>query len=157
MTISNAPASTGVPSGVAYTWPGVPPAVRRARHHLHTVLTEWGMRDLAGDAEVVLAELMTNSVQHARGPAGALIETRYAKLAGGALRLEVHDRDDAGRPRMRTATAEDTTGRGLPLVDHLTRQRWGVRSRPGAGKYVWAVVGGPPPGAAAGAGSVPER
>jgi hypothetical protein len=37
--------------------------------------------------------------------------------------------------------ADDEGGRELALVDALTERRWGVGSRQGVGKLVWALVG----------------
>lgn len=51
-----------------------------------------------------------------------------------SLWVEVHDQD-VRTPRVRTASANDEGGRGLFLVDQLSR-RWGVRATP-VGKAVW--------------------
>jgi len=51
-----------------------------------------------------------------------------------SLWVEVHDQD-VRTPRVRTASANDEGGRGLFLVDQLSR-RWGVRPTP-TGKAVW--------------------
>jgi Stage II sporulation protein E (SpoIIE)/GAF domain/Histidine kinase-like ATPase domain len=51
-----------------------------------------------------------------------------------ALWVEVHDQD-MRLPRVRTATSSDEGGRGLFLVEQLSR-RWGTRTTP-TGKAVW--------------------
>jgi hypothetical protein len=44
-------------------------------------------------------------------------------------------------PQTGKQPADDEGGRGLALVDALTERRWGVGSRQGVGKLVWALVG----------------
>lgn len=100
-------------------------------------LTAWDLTHLADSAELVLSELLTNSVRHARVPGGRLIETRYERLTGG-VRIEVHDANE-DKPERRDPSAEDVSGRGLTLVDALTAGQWGVSARVGVGKLVWAV------------------
>jgi anti-sigma regulatory factor (Ser/Thr protein kinase) len=56
------------------------------------------------------------------------------RRGGSALWVEVHDQD-VRTPRVRTASANDEGGRGLFLVDQLSR-RWGVRPT-STGKAVW--------------------
>ncbi|MFF2144454.1 MULTISPECIES: ATP-binding protein [unclassified Kitasatospora] len=90
-----------------------------------------------GIGELVLSELVTNAVQHARVP-GRLIFVRFG-MEPGLLCIEVHD---ASRriPTMRAAGNEDESGRGLRLVDQLAKE-WGVSPREGGvGKAVWALV-----------------
>lgn len=94
------------------------------------------MPHLADDAGLVVSELVTNSVRHARAPRGHVILTRFACL-GGAVRIEVHDAN-AGEPEMRSASPTEESGRGLALVDLVTAGRWGVSERKGPGKMVWA-------------------
>jgi GAF domain-containing protein len=60
-----------------------------------------------------------------------------ARRGGDSLWVEVYDQD-VRMPRVRTATANDEGGRGLFLVDQLSR-RWGARDTP-SGKAVWFQV-----------------
>lgn len=128
----------GDPQVIARQWPLTGRSVGRARRELRLALREWKRDDLTETAELVLSELMTNAVRHARSPRGRLVETRYERTATG-VRIEVHDAA-GGIPRMRRAAADDEGGRGLALVDVLTGRRWGVSSRRGVGKLVWALV-----------------
>lgn len=85
------------------------------------------------DLAMIVSELVTNSVR-----AGAETVAVQLTLSGNLLRIEVTD-DVAGWPKVRTARADDATGRGLPLVDALADD-WGVSRVPGTGKQVWATL-----------------
>lgn len=125
------------PSTLVHRWRRDPRTVGRARRLLLRHLNAWDMKGLADTAELVLSELVTNAVQHAHGPEDALVETRFERLTGGALRIEVHDAN-GNRPEPRRLSADAESGRGLALVDALTGGRWGVSSREGVGKLLWA-------------------
>lgn len=103
------------------------------------------MDHLADRATLVLSELLTNAVQHAKpspgGIVGSEIGTRFYRL-GDAIRLEVHDVSEQ-QPKVCTSRPLDERGRGLLLVDALTGGQWGVSARDGLGKCVWACVSDP--------------
>lgn len=61
------PAEDG-PSLVVKRWPSSPRSVGKARHLLLRHLNAWDLVHLADSAELVLSELLTNSVRHAGGP-----------------------------------------------------------------------------------------
>lgn len=127
------------PPSVASFWPRSPRTVGRARRELAGVLDEWGLEELNATACLVLSELLTNAVVHARVP-GRGVRTCYTRMADG-LRIEVHDADPDRRPALRTATTEDERGRGLALVEALTGPGgWGVSDRKGIGKLTWATL-----------------
>jgi hypothetical protein len=137
------PPTPAAPAGerpfvVEKLWPPAPRSVGRARrflaHHLHT----WGLTQLTDSAQVIVSELVTNAVTHAHPPYGNLIGTRFERLPYG-LRIEVHD-CNGSKPERREASAEETSGRGLSLVDVLTGGQWGVSDRNGPGKVVWALL-----------------
>jgi hypothetical protein len=136
---------------VVEVWPHAPASVPGARRALRRTLAAWRMDAVADDAEVVLAELVTNAVEHAQPGAGH-IETWCSLLPGRAgVRLEVHDPDAYRTPVLGRPVEDAVRGRGLQLVDALTRHMWGVATRRGgAGKLVWAHVGAE--GAGAGEG-----
>jgi anti-sigma regulatory factor (Ser/Thr protein kinase) len=90
------------------------------------------------DAELVVSELVTNSVRHSGATRGEHVIVR-AQLTDTALRLEV---EDPGRRRavaIRAARPDIGGGFGLNLVEHLTRS-WGVQRANGGGTRVWADV-----------------
>jgi hypothetical protein len=67
---------------------------------------------------------------------GSEIGTRFFRLAGGGVGIEVHDASSANTPEELLTEH----GRGLPLVAAPTGGRWGVRQRDGVGKLVWAHI-----------------
>lgn len=118
--------------------PALPAQVRRAREEVRGKLLDWGLADHADDVTLLVSELVTNAVRHGTGPIELLMIYR-----DGQLRCEVHD-DGAESPRRRSATVDDTSGRGLELVDRLIAELggdWGVISNGGCtGKSVYVVV-----------------
>ncbi|NUS11750.1 MAG: ATP-binding protein [Streptomyces sp.] len=118
-------------------WPHGPRSAGSARRLLVRTLGEWGLPHLACGAALVVSELVTNSVRHARLPRGHVISTRFERVDGG-VRIEVHDASDA-KPELRAASPDEESGRGLALVDVITAGRWGVGERGGIGKVVWAI------------------
>ena len=109
-----------------------PDAAPRARELVAQTLAVWGLAHLTDDVRVVVSELVTNAMLHAGPP----VELRLADL-GGRVRVEV---DDGSRlaPVRPLASVDAMTGRGIALVDALSRQ-WGVEQLAG-GKTMWAEV-----------------
>ncbi|MFC8417713.1 SpoIIE family protein phosphatase [Streptomyces coelicoflavus] len=106
-----------------------PAEVGRARAAVREQLHDWGLPKLAGPAELMVSELVTNAVRHAHARPVALRLVR-----ADTLLCEVDD-DDHDLPALRSAGPEDETGRGLRVVSTLARE-WGA-SRTKAGKTVW--------------------
>jgi serine/threonine-protein kinase RsbW len=100
-------------------------------------LASWGLTEIADSAVLVLSELCTNAVRHARVPPGRQIETRFLRTDAG-VRIEVHDAA-AGSPELRMPDPDSSDGRGLLLVAALA-DVWGVAPRDGIGKVVWAEI-----------------
>jgi anti-sigma regulatory factor (Ser/Thr protein kinase) len=92
----------------------------------------WGCDAVVNDAELLVSELVTNAVLHARSATRVTIERH-----GSRLRVSVYDTSPT-RPRMRELGPEAVTGRGLLLVDRIAR-RWGVEPHE-PGKAVWFEV-----------------
>lgn len=107
---------------------------------LSKALAGWGLVVIEDAALIVLSELVTNAVRHARVSPGREIETRYVR-AGGGVRIEVHDAADVW-PETCPFDSDSEGGRGLSLVAALA-DHWGVNERIGVGKAVWAVVAVP--------------
>ncbi|MEV4436124.1 ATP-binding protein [Streptomyces sp. NPDC049585] len=116
-------------------WPRHRRCVGLARAELRKALADWGLALLEDTALVVLSELMTNAVVHAKVSPGRQIATSFRREADG-VRIAVDDASEV-RPVLRPQDPE--SGRGLHLVSLLSAQ-WGVDDRAGVGKTVWAVV-----------------
>ena len=110
---------------------GVTASVPVARAFVRRTLSEWGLEALVDTAALVVSELATNAVLHARSP----FVVRLRLDAGGGFSLEVID-GSARRPARRAAADSATTGRGLSIVAQLA-SAWGVEQRE-EGKAVWA-------------------
>ena len=112
------------------TLPALPTSVGAARRFLVQMLEEWELQGLEYDASVVLSELVTNAVLHAR--TDVRVGVSYDDKV---LKLEVSD----GSPRLpvaRRPNPQAATGKGLVLVEALASE-WGVQ-RDETGKTIWA-------------------
>jgi anti-sigma regulatory factor (Ser/Thr protein kinase) len=146
---------------------GHPENVRDTRCWLRAVMRGWAVSEESAESAVLLlSELVSNAVLHARNTCRVLVT---ARLRWGLLQCEVEDQDPSWRPgRTRRGAGEggaptnpgpvggvaaslggsrtpDTaveepaeTGRGLPLLDALA-STWGVR-RHSRGNTVWFVL-----------------
>jgi anti-sigma regulatory factor (Ser/Thr protein kinase) len=114
----------------------LPTAVPCARLHAVHVLREWGLRDLAGDIEMIASELITNAIE-----ASVLLPERppvslRLVLTGRALVIQVWDHSPLDL-EPREADAGDECGRGLTVVAALA-DRWGCERTGSHRKVVWA-------------------
>ncbi len=107
-------------------------AAARARRFVAQTLHRWGLDDAVEDAELLVSELVTNAILHARSPATVRINHDAP-----SLRVAVCDLSPAP-PRVRDYGPTAVTGRGMLLVDRIAR-RWGVESS-STGKCVWFEV-----------------
>lgn len=101
------------------------------------------------DAQLLVSELVANSVRHADTPADPVVRVR-AGIRGDAVRLEVEDGGSGGSIARRTPDMQHGGGFGLNMVEALSR-RWGVHRN--AGTRVWAEIGIGAPGDPADRGS----
>ncbi|MFC3688751.1 ATP-binding protein [Aquipuribacter hungaricus] len=108
-------------------------APRAARRWLRQQLVVDPASSVGDLAELLLTEVVTNVVVHARTASTVrLVEE------GDVLCVEVEDGSSSPPRRPRPSGDEDESGRGVELLDALA-QRWGWRRRP-AGKVVWFCV-----------------
>ncbi|MFG2686092.1 ATP-binding protein [Streptomyces sp. NPDC048405] len=110
-------------------------SVPLARRRAARLVAEWGQPGLAGDAALVVSELMTNALLHG-SVRGRLIRV-HVTLGHRTLRIEVSDPRGERLPRPRPVSdADEQFGRGLLLVGALAT-RWGWEPR-SIGKTVYA-------------------
>lgn len=108
-----------------------PAAVAVCRAFARIQLHDWALSPERVDETVlVLSELMTNALRHARTP---VVVTLFCD--GRAVTLTLTD-GDADPPAGRAAATSDEDGRGLRIVEQLC-ESWGVAPAP-VGKTVWA-------------------
>lgn len=122
-----------------------PQGLSDARAAVGQALVDWGMPELADDAELLTGELLVNVLLHTEG--GAVLTLEVLPEPVRRVRLSVQDRSSAW-PRRRTPGEAATSGRGLLLMDALA-SRWGVEPR-GEGKAVWCEIGPAPAAGPAG-------
>ena len=117
--------------------PGVAASVPAARRFLRTQLRGWRVEEFLGDqadvAYLLLSEVATNALLHARSGFDV-----YVRWDGRRLRVEVVDGSPLPPQRQRFSVGAGT-GRGVGLVADLAL-RWGVDNLEG-GKAVWFEVG----------------
>ena len=124
------------PQSVTEEWEFAPEpsSTRDVRRMVVVALEAADLHDLVTAASLVVSELATNAVLHARTPFVVRLRVRRT-----VLRIEVQDGSRAA-PVMRHFSNQATSGRGLRLVDGLSRA-WGVDPVSGpAGKVVWAEI-----------------
>ena len=110
-----------------------PTSAGAARRFVRNALSGADSEDLEDTVILLVSELVTNAVIHA----GTEVEV-LVRLLPETVRVEVMDTADSA-PMPRTASTEDSSGRGLALVESLARS-WGVDPVPGGGKTVWFEV-----------------
>lgn len=123
----------------------LPSAVGRARAYARWVLDTWQLPEMADAVELLVSELVTNAVK-ATGVVDDPVDERalagkvkpiYLGLSALAetLLIEVWDAS-AIPPLRRVASENDETGRGLALVQMLSKE-WGCEVLDTGGKIVW--------------------
>ena len=114
------------------TLPAVGQAAGLARRQTRDALASWELGQLEETAVLLVSELVSNAVRHARSSASGL-QLRLA-ASRSCLRIEVTDADPRP-PQPRAPAGLDESGFGFVLVDALASS-WGV-DHAAAGKTVW--------------------
>jgi serine/threonine-protein kinase RsbW len=97
---------------------------------------------MLADAQLLVVELVANSVRHADAADDAVVSVR-AQVRADVLRLEVEDRGSSGSIARRAPDLQHGGGFGLHLVEILSR-RWGINRD--VGTRVWAEIAFPAKG-----------
>ena len=112
----------------------VPASAGAARQFVDETLGGWGCHAFIDATRLLVSELVTNAVLHARTEL-----TLVLRMTSRGVRVEVRDSNPAS-PVVRHYEEEAMTGRGLALVEQLA-ERWGVEPN-GSGKAVWFELDG---------------
>lgn len=109
-----------------------------ARLHAVHVLHEWGLRELADDAAVIVSELITNAAD-----ASAVLPERPPVTlrlfaTETALMIEAWDQSPSD-PQPCAVDDDDECGRGLTVVAALSA-RWGCERTAYQRKMIWAEL-----------------
>ncbi|WP_063746255.1 ATP-binding protein [Streptomyces prunicolor] len=111
--------------------------VKAARDHVRRVATSWGLVDsVVSDLALLASELATNVVLHVGQSNGQEFGVML-HLSPDNVRLEVRD-TGPGMVSVQDPSADETTGRGLLMVDALA-DRWGIVTQV-LGKIVFAEI-----------------
>ena len=117
--------------------PAEPASAAAARRFVSKTLAEWGHPEHLDTVCLLVSEIVTNAVRHARAP----LELRL-HLTSREIITEITD-DSTHLPQRHLAGPDDEGGRGLMLVDMLAT-RWGTRPAD-TGKTVWFTMALVPP------------
>ncbi|TDE33972.1 ATP-binding protein [Actinomadura sp. 6K520] len=110
--------------------------VAEVRRFVRLVSGQWGMDDFVPC--LVASELVTNALRHASEEDGD-VTLRLGRTEDDALWMEVQDAT-CELPHVQEADMISEVGRGLLIVEQLSRC-WGVRPLANnAGKVVFAVI-----------------
>jgi anti-sigma regulatory factor (Ser/Thr protein kinase) len=119
---------------VAWSYPSAATVVGQARAAVGSAADAWELpQPVIDDLLVIVSELATNAVIHARSPVRITLD----RLPNGA-RIEVYD-EAASLPEPQRPDLSSGSGRGLWLVGALS-SRWGC-DEVDNGKKLWAEVG----------------
>ena len=106
-----------------------PSSAAAARRFTAELLTAWCLPERADTATLLVSELVTNAVLHARTECELVV-----RFADEVLRVEVHDQSPVP-PGLRRYQPDAATGRGMLLIETLA-SAWGT-DLSGEGKQVW--------------------
>lgn len=97
------------------------PVLQQVRHFVGDFMAGHPSAD---DAVLAVSELAANAIEHSgsAGSGGFTVELAHLE---GAVRIDVHDAGGSEKPKLRHVDVEATRGRGLFIVDEISR-RWGV-------------------------------
>jgi PAS domain S-box-containing protein len=109
-----------------------PQQVAAGRRFTYDTLTAWQQTELAHTACLLVSEILTNAVHHARQTIGLRLHHTAREIVA-----EITD-DSAQLPQLTLPAPADESGRGLTLVEALAGT-WGARPS-STGKTVWFTL-----------------
>lgn len=134
--------------------PHAPSSVAIARKRLGSELLASGMSgEVVEDANVIVSELLSNALRHARPLPSGQVRVAWT-CAADAVEVAVSDGGAMTEPRRSRPALSSLGGRGLGIVEALS-ERWGVEHEDGA-TTVWAIVRSPHAGDAHDATAAPQ-
>ena len=137
--IASSPAPAPDPPGVSAvatasrSFTAGPVAPRDARVFVGKTLSAWGVTELANDAALVVTELATNAVVHARSGFTVMVIDR-----GDTIRVSV--RDSVPLPLEPRGALTASPAHGLGVIAALAAGRWGAQPLGHSGKVIWAEL-----------------
>jgi anti-sigma regulatory factor (Ser/Thr protein kinase) len=127
------------PSANAMRLPHTAMAVSPARRRIRVDLAELGIPEhVLDDVEMVVSELLGNSVRHARPIAGGILLMAW-KVTQDEIVIKVTDGGGGRGVEQRESGPMADSGRGLQIVERLSRC-WGVADHAGGLRTVWAAM-----------------
>jgi anti-sigma regulatory factor (Ser/Thr protein kinase) len=117
----------------SFALPPAPSSPREARDRAARELQGWGDPDSRHAVVLLISELVTNAVVHAR----STVTVDLAVSDDGPVLVKVHDESPV-RPTRRRHHADRPGGRGMHLLESLAT-RWGVEESR-IGKSIWFEV-----------------
>ncbi|MBA3618343.1 MAG: ATP-binding protein [Actinomycetota bacterium] len=136
-----APEEATVTSGTVLV-PHRPLGVAQARFAFLTAVRGQLSDDRTRDAVLVLSELVSNALRHARPLPDDSIKAAW-RLQGDTVEIAVTDGGSPTQPRADAFSPSQLGGRGLAIVNKLAVE-WGVQEVE-SGTTVWASLGVPSP------------
>jgi len=114
-------------------------AVSSARRQVRDELSAYEIPDpVLDDVEVVISELLGNSVRHARPIAGGVLLLAW-RVDHDEVMIRVTDGGGGRGVEPRDTGPMADSGRGLHIIERLTRA-WGVTEHAGGLRTVWAAI-----------------
>jgi anti-sigma regulatory factor (Ser/Thr protein kinase) len=113
-------------------------SVAAGRGYARSTLQRWGLARRCDDVTVVVSELLSNALRHARPRHGGWpVRLGMLQLWPGSVLCAVSDPSSAP-PVLRPASHLAESGRGLHVVEEFS-DRWGYAASERRGKVVWAA------------------
>ncbi|HET9899682.1 MAG TPA: ATP-binding protein [Actinomycetes bacterium] len=124
--------------GSSMELPHAPSSVGLARRRLSDELAEHHVsRTTVDDAALVLSEILSNALKHARPLESGHVEVSWDVLLDGTVCLAVTDGGSTTRPVVGRPSVSALGGRGLGIVAALASE-WGVDGPVPGTTTVWA-------------------